>query len=106
MSNQVYTSIYKVKNVKELKDIEKWRNNTFDSPVKHGKNHDDEFSKLKKSEKNYRTNMTYCNSHARNDYHGILDPKKTKLILLLFTIFVHAKRFFAENTNGPPKKEL
>lgn len=51
MSNQVYTSIYKVKNVKELKDIEKWRNNTFDSPVKHGKNHDDEFSKLKKSKK-------------------------------------------------------
>lgn len=65
MSNQVYTSIYKIENVKKLKDIEEWRNNTFDSPVKHGKNHDDEFNKLKKSEKNYSYTWGYIREEKK-----------------------------------------
>ena len=103
MSNQVYTSIYKVKNVKELKDIEKWRNNTFDSPVKHGKNHDDEFSKLKKSEKNYSYTWEYIRKEKKLPF--VVDGIDIPFIEASAEIEYAKKRIFDGKGHFLPKDE-
>ncbi|MFR0612669.1 hypothetical protein ACLUW2_09440 [Limosilactobacillus balticus] len=61
MNSRIYTSIFKLKNITTLKEIEQWRTEYFDDPVKHSKHHQEEFEQLPDEERNYRYSWNNIN---------------------------------------------
>ena len=54
MNSRIYTSIFNLKNITALEDIEQWRSEHCDDPVRHSKRHQEEFKRLPDGERNYR----------------------------------------------------
>ena len=103
MGSHAYISIYKIKNIDTLKDIEQWKHCYFNEPIRHSKKHDTEFYQLPIDERNYR--------YEWSDMGNVLtlpvsdSKKEINFIEASARIEYPKKKLFDSNDRFLPKKE-
>lgn len=103
MGSRAYISIYKIKNIDTLKDIEQWKHCYFNEPIRHSKKHDTEFDQLPIDERNYR--------YEWSDMGNVLtlpvsdSKKEINFIEASARIEYPKKKLFDSNDRFLPKKE-
>ena len=103
MNSLIYTSIYKLKNINTLKDIEQWKTKYFNDPVRHSKNHEKEFESLSIQEKNYRYDWNTISDMKCLPFSA--DGKRINFIEASAHIEYAKRKIFDGNHHFLPKEE-
>ena len=103
MNSRIYTSIYQLKNITELKEINPWISNTYKSPVKHSKRHEEAFKRLPNNEKNYI--YSWNNIGSIQKLPVVINGEEISFIEATEEIEYAKRRIFDENKQFLRKKD-
>lgn len=103
MNSRIYTSIYQLKNITKLEEIETWRSNIYNFPVKHSPKHEKQFKNLPEKDKNYKYSWNYIGLVQKLPV--AVNEKEISFIEATAEIEYAKRKIFDENKQFLPKED-